>query len=96
MPLPPPAAVITASTSPESTISERTATTRIVKADRRATKITLTAAGRRALYDAEHAMHARLHDVLAYADDPDAVDRALNDLADAITRARNERLGATP
>ena len=63
--------------------------------DRRATKITLTAAGRRALYDAEHAMHTRLHDVLAYADDPEAVERALNDLADAITRARDERLGAT-
>ena len=55
-------------------------------------KITLTAAGRRALYDAEHAMHARLHDVLAYADDPEAVERALNDLAEAVTRARDERL----
>src|SRR5437588_6839148 len=60
--------------------------------DRRATKITLTSAGRRALYDAETAMGARLHDVLAYADDPEAVERALNDLAEAITRARDERL----
>jgi len=60
--------------------------------DRRATKITLTAAGRRALYDAEHAMHARLHDVLGHADDPKAIARAQQDLGDAITRARNERL----
>src|SRR3954452_1361009 len=42
--------------------------------DRRATKITLTSAGRRALYDAEHAMHARLHDVLSHADDPEAIE----------------------
>src|SRR5438270_6383051 len=60
--------------------------------DRRATKITLTAAGRRALYDAEHAMHARLHNVLAHADDPKAIERALHDLARAVDRARDERL----
>ena len=60
--------------------------------DRRATKITLTAAGRKALYDAEHAMHTRLHDVLAHADDPAAIDRALADLAAAVDRARTERL----
>ena len=60
--------------------------------DRRATKITLTAAGKRALSDAEHAMHARLHDVLAHADDPAAIERALEDLGIAIDRARNERL----
>src|SRR5438874_13221804 len=60
--------------------------------DRRATKITLTAPGRKALYDAEHAMHARLHDVLAHADDPAAIERALEDLGIAIDRARNERL----
>jgi long-chain acyl-CoA synthetase len=59
--------------------------------DRRATKITLTSAGRRALYDAEHAMHARLHDVLGHADDPEAIARALQDLGQAVTRARNER-----
>src|SRR5438067_13809635 len=40
--------------------------------DRRATKITLTAAGKKALYDAEHAMHAPLHDIRAHADDPAA------------------------
>ena len=60
--------------------------------DRRATKITLTAAGRRALYGAEHAMHARLHDVLAHADDPTAIERALEDLGRAVDRARTERL----
>ena len=60
--------------------------------DRRATKITLTAPGRRALYGAEHAMHARLHDVLAHADDPTAIERALEDLGRAVDRARTERL----
>jgi DNA-binding MarR family transcriptional regulator len=60
--------------------------------DRRATKITLTSTGRRALYDAEAAMGARLHELLVYADDPDAIARALNDLGEAVTRARNERL----
>ena len=60
--------------------------------DRRVTKITLTAAGKKALYDAEHAMHARLHDVLTHADDPDAIERALEDLGVAVDRARAERL----
>jgi len=60
--------------------------------DGRATKITLTAAGRKALYGAEHAMHARLHDVMAHADDPAAIERALEDLAAAVDRARAERL----
>ena len=60
--------------------------------DRRATKITITAAGRAALYDAEHAMHARLHDILAHADDPAAIERALEDLAHAVDRARAQRL----
>jgi DNA-binding MarR family transcriptional regulator len=59
--------------------------------DRRATKITITAAGRRALADAEAAMGARLQDVLGYADHPEAIARALKDLGDAVTRARNER-----
>ena len=62
--------------------------------DRRATKITLTAAGRKALYDAEHAMHTRLYDVLAHAEDPAAIEKALEDLATAVDRARTERLRA--
>jgi long-chain acyl-CoA synthetase len=60
--------------------------------DRRATKITVTAAGRKALHDAEHAMHARLYEVLALADDPAAIERALEDLGAAVDRARTERL----
>src|SRR4051794_16610117 len=63
--------------------------------DRRVTKITVTAAGKKALYSAEHAMHARLHEVLSHADDPAAIERALEDLAAAIDRARTERLRAT-
>src|SRR5439155_5695738 len=55
--------------------------------DRRATKITLTAAGRRALYDAEAAMGTRLQDIVGHADDPEAIARALQDLGHAITRA---------
>jgi long-chain acyl-CoA synthetase len=60
--------------------------------DRRATKITLTAAGKKALYSAEHAMHARLNDVLAHAEDPAAIERALEDLGAAVDKARTERL----
>jgi long-chain acyl-CoA synthetase len=60
--------------------------------DRRATKITVTAAGRKALHDAEHAMHTRLYEVLALADDPAAIERALEDLGAAVDRARTERL----
>jgi DNA-binding MarR family transcriptional regulator len=60
--------------------------------DRRATKITVTAAGRKALHDAEHAMHARLYEVLALADDSAAIERALEDLGAAVDRARTERL----
>jgi DNA-binding MarR family transcriptional regulator len=60
--------------------------------DRRATKITLTTAGRKALYDAEHAMHARLYDVLSHADDAAAIEKALEDLGEAVDRARTERL----
>jgi len=62
--------------------------------DRRAIKITLTASGRKALYEAEHAMHARLYEVLAHADDPAAIEKALEDLAAAVDRARADRLGA--
>ena len=63
--------------------------------DRRVTKIALTAAGKKALYGAEHAMHARLHEVLSHADDPAAIERALEDLGAAVDRARAERLKAT-
>jgi DNA-binding MarR family transcriptional regulator len=64
--------------------------------DRRATKITLTPAGRKALYNAEHAMHARLYEVVARADDPAAVEQALEHLGVALDRARTERLAGRP
>jgi DNA-binding MarR family transcriptional regulator len=60
--------------------------------DRRATKITLTATGRKALHNAEHAMHARLYEVIARADDPAALQQALEDLGLALDRTRSERL----
>src|SRR4051812_10551351 len=60
--------------------------------DRRATRITLTAAGRRALYDAETAMGERIQDVLAHADDAEAIGRALEELTVALDRTRAERL----
>ena len=60
--------------------------------DRRATRITLTPAGRRALWDAEEAMEQRLEDVLAHADDAGEVAEALADLELALDRMRAERL----
>ena len=60
--------------------------------DRRATRITLTSAGRRALYDAESAMGTRLQELLAHADDPAVVEAGLEQLAVALERARAERL----
>ncbi len=60
--------------------------------DRRATRITLTSAGRRALYDAEAAMGARLQEVLAHAEDPAEIESALAKLAVAVERMRAARL----
>ena len=60
--------------------------------DRRATRITLTSAGRRALYDAEAAMGTRLQEVLGHADDPAEISDALAQLAVALERTRAERL----
>jgi len=60
--------------------------------DRRATRITLTPAGRRALWDAEEAMEQRLEDVLAHADDAGEIAEALADLELALDRMRAERL----
>src|SRR6478736_8672780 len=54
--------------------------------DRRATRITLTSAGRRALYDAEPAMGTRLQELLAHADDPAVVEAGLEQLAVALGR----------
>lgn len=63
-------------------------------ADRRAVKITLTAAGRRALEQAEKAMTALLEHVVAEADDPHTVGHALVDLGDALDKVRAQRLAA--
>jgi len=60
--------------------------------DRRATRITLTPAGRRALWNAEEAMEQRLEDVLAHADDAGEIAEALADLELALDRMRAERL----
>jgi DNA-binding MarR family transcriptional regulator len=60
--------------------------------DRRAIRITLTQAGRRALETAEQAMAQRLTDVLAHAEDSAAVVWALSELGTALDRARTERL----
>ena len=60
--------------------------------DRRATRITLTSAGRRALYDAEAAMSTRLQEVLSHVDNPADVEAALQQLTIALERARAERL----
>ena len=64
--------------------------------DRRATRISLTPAGRRALYDTEAAMGARLQEVLAHADDPASISAALGQLASALERTRAERLAGDP
>jgi long-chain acyl-CoA synthetase len=60
--------------------------------DRRATRITLTSAGRQALWDAEAAMEQRLDDVLAHSDDPGALGEAMADLEQALDRMRAQRL----
>src|SRR3954466_15971720 len=60
--------------------------------DRRATRITLTSAGRRALYDAEAAMGSRLQEVLGPGDAPAEISAALAQLAVALERTRAKRL----
>jgi DNA-binding MarR family transcriptional regulator len=60
--------------------------------DRRATRITLTAAGRQALRDAEASMEQRLEDVLEHAERPDLVGEAIADLEHALDDMRAERL----
>jgi DNA-binding MarR family transcriptional regulator len=64
------------------------------KGDRRATRITLTQAGRRALDEAEKAMAERLQNILAHAEDSAAVVWALTELGTALDRVRLERLAA--
>jgi DNA-binding MarR family transcriptional regulator len=62
-----------------------------VDGDRRATRLTVTDAGRSELLVAESAMRERLDDVLARVDDPDAVGRAFLQLQTALDQRRDER-----
>jgi DNA-binding MarR family transcriptional regulator len=68
---------------------ERTA----VDGDRRAIRLTITPAGRRALEAAESAMREKLDALLADVRDPDVVADALDQLAGALT-AQGERVRA--
>src|SRR6476659_10106030 len=52
--------------------------------DRRVTTLTVTASGHDVLAGAEAAMRARLDDVLARVDDPEAVSQTLTALGDAL------------
>jgi len=60
--------------------------------DKRATRITLTPAGRRALREAETAMAERLHEVLAKTDEPATVVWAIDELGTALERMRSARV----
>jgi DNA-binding MarR family transcriptional regulator len=62
--------------------------------DRRVTMLTITAAGRGVLSDAEGVMRARLDDVLARIDDPSVVSGALTALAAGLDERRAARRSA--
>lgn len=62
--------------------------------DRRVTTLTVTAAGRGVLSDAEGVMRARLDGVLAHIDDRTAVSGALAALAAGLDERRSERRAA--
>jgi DNA-binding MarR family transcriptional regulator len=64
----------------------------VVPTDRRAARITATAAGRRALAEADEAMAARLEPVLARVGDRGAVLAALADLDGALDRLLADHL----
>jgi DNA-binding MarR family transcriptional regulator len=76
------------------TLVERGLVTRGAADDRRALRLQLTADGVTALTTAEHAMRARLDDVLARVDDPVAVIRALGALGTGLDERRQERRAA--
>lgn len=65
-----------------------------VAADRRAARLALTPAGRRALAQTERALTTRLAALLAHAADPEAATAALSDLGAALDRLLAERLGS--
>ena len=60
--------------------------------DRRAVKISITAAGKRALAATEEAMNKRLESLLDRCDDRSAVVGALEQLRSALDSAVSERL----
>lgn len=62
-----------------------------VDGDRRATRLSVTAAGRTALAVAEAAMRDRLDDVLGRVDDADAVRHSIAQLRLALDQRRDER-----
>ena len=66
-----------------------------VSGDRRAVRLTVTPAGRRALRAAEDAMRARLETVITHVPDRALVETALAQLAGALDEARAERAKAT-
>lgn len=55
-----------------------------VDTDRRAVRLTITARGRDAMLAAEHGMRERLDGILALVDEPDAVRKALGQLAGGL------------
>jgi DNA-binding MarR family transcriptional regulator len=65
-----------------------------VDGDRRATRLTVTDAGRAALGRAETSMRERLDDVLARVDDPAALHRSFAQLRAALDERREERRAA--
>jgi DNA-binding MarR family transcriptional regulator len=62
--------------------------------DRRVTTLTVTASGHDVLAAAEAVMRARLDDVLARVDDPEAVSQTLTALGRALEERRAERRAA--
>jgi DNA-binding MarR family transcriptional regulator len=61
-----------------------------VEGDRRAVRLTTTAAGRSALATAEASMRARLDELLAETADPARADAALDQLAGALEESRRK------
>jgi DNA-binding MarR family transcriptional regulator len=64
--------------------------------DRRVTTLAVTSRGHEEVADAEAAMRARLDDVLARLDEPDAVSGVLAALRSGLDERRSERRAARP
>jgi DNA-binding MarR family transcriptional regulator len=75
-------------------VERKLLTREAVEGDRRSLRLGVTRAGEAALRAAEHSMGERLGEILAHAEDPDALVAALCDLDDAVAarmRARRQR-----